>query len=125
MRILIFTLLTAILLQVCGRSWVVVYYEFNKAYIAKNLCENRDKPELKCHGKCKLMKLLEKERQKEKFPLGNVFEKSADILCEKPQFQIISVSCCLAPLQKVKSLFAYSSILSQGPFDNFLHPPAS
>ncbi|MFZ4545431.1 MAG: hypothetical protein ACOYOA_15365, partial [Saprospiraceae bacterium] len=77
LRFVIFTLLFAIILQVCGRSWIVVYYECNKDYIAKNLCENRDRPDLKCHGKCKLMKLMEKERQKEKFPLGNVFEKTS------------------------------------------------
>jgi hypothetical protein len=39
---------------------IVGYYEYNRAYIAKNLCENRNKPELKCCGKCYLRKQLAK-----------------------------------------------------------------
>jgi len=39
---------------------VVGYYELNKAYIVQNLCENRDKPQMKCCGKCYLRKQLQK-----------------------------------------------------------------
>lgn len=35
-----------------------VEYAFNKCYIAKVLCENKDKPRLKCDGKCYLKKQL-------------------------------------------------------------------
>ena len=35
-------------------------YQLNKAFIAANLCENRDKPVLKCHGKCHLTKQIER-----------------------------------------------------------------
>lgn len=39
---------------------IVAYYEYNRIYIAQNLCENRDKPALKCCGKCYLRKQLAK-----------------------------------------------------------------
>lgn len=39
---------------------IVGWYELNKDYIAKNLCENRDKPKMKCCGKCYLRKQLKK-----------------------------------------------------------------
>jgi hypothetical protein len=39
---------------------IVAWYEYHKAYIAKNLCENRDKPAMKCCGKCYLQKKLAK-----------------------------------------------------------------
>lgn len=39
---------------------IVGYYEVNKAYIARTLCENRAKPELKCCGRCYLRKQLKK-----------------------------------------------------------------
>lgn len=39
---------------------VVAWYEYNKTYIAQNLCENRNKPELNCCGKCVLHKKLAK-----------------------------------------------------------------
>jgi hypothetical protein len=42
---------------------IISYYELNKNYIAKNLCENRDKPAMKCCGKCYLRKQLKKVTQ--------------------------------------------------------------
>ena len=35
-------------------------YLANRDFIAKNLCENRNKPKLNCNGKCHLMKQLKK-----------------------------------------------------------------
>jgi hypothetical protein len=35
-----------------------VEYAVNKSYIVQYLCENRDKPRLKCDGKCYLAKQL-------------------------------------------------------------------
>lgn len=36
----------------------LIEYNVNKEYIASVLCENRDKPELACNGKCYLNKKL-------------------------------------------------------------------
>ena len=44
----------------------VVEYVVNYDYIAKVLCENKDKPEMKCNGKCHLMKELAKASEGEK-----------------------------------------------------------
>lgn len=38
----------------------VYNYVVNYDYIVQNLCENRDKPELSCNGKCYLAKQLSK-----------------------------------------------------------------
>lgn len=38
--------------------WSVVEYIVNYDYIVEKLCENRDKPELQCNGKCYLAKML-------------------------------------------------------------------
>ena len=40
-----------------------VEYVLNQDYIAEFLCVNKDKPELKCHGKCHLAKQIEKQNQ--------------------------------------------------------------
>ena len=49
------------LLMQCMAHYVVTgFYELNKDYIAKNLCENKDKPQMKCCGKCYLRKQLKK-----------------------------------------------------------------
>ena len=44
----------------------VIDYVINYDYIAKVLCENKAKPELKCNGKCHLMKELAKASEDEK-----------------------------------------------------------
>lgn len=49
-------LLTQCMIQLGIMGW----YQLNKAYIAANLCENRDKPAMKCCGKCYLRKQLKK-----------------------------------------------------------------
>jgi len=36
----------------------------NKEYIVENLCENKDKPELKCQGTCHLKKELIKNEER-------------------------------------------------------------
>ncbi|MGO3182408.1 MAG: hypothetical protein ACTIJ9_06195 [Aequorivita sp.] len=41
--------------------WPVLDYVANYDYIVTTLCENRDKPELECNGKCHLSKELAKE----------------------------------------------------------------
>lgn len=44
----------------------LVDYVINYNYISKELCENKAKPELKCNGKCHLMKELAKASEAEK-----------------------------------------------------------
>ena len=46
-----------------------ISWRINQDYIAKYLCENKDKKELKCKGKCHLMKNLKKSEQQENIPL--------------------------------------------------------
>ncbi len=44
---------------------VFLGFEANQNYIAKELCENKDKPEMHCNGKCYLMKKLKQAQDKE------------------------------------------------------------
>jgi len=53
------------LLQCSGYLLIYIDFVANQDYIAKNLCENRDRPELKCNGKCQLCKRLKAEDKKE------------------------------------------------------------
>lgn len=63
--------LTAIILVLCLgcqcvlKLAIVTWFELNREYIAATLCENRDKPELVCCGKCVLTKELKKADQRE------------------------------------------------------------
>lgn len=66
-------------------SWLKPYFPYldyliNKEYIAENLCENKEKPELQCNGKCHLKKEVQKaaeevidsEEGPQKNPTGKV-----------------------------------------------------
>jgi hypothetical protein len=61
----------AILLLFCSVSLnlsgllVFAGFEMNRAYIAKELCVNRKKPELHCNGKCYLVNKLRQVQDKE------------------------------------------------------------
>lgn len=51
--------------------WPVAEYVMNYDYIKNVLCENKDKPQLNCDGKCYLAKQLAKEsQQNQKNPFG-------------------------------------------------------
>jgi hypothetical protein len=43
----------------------IAYFNLNREYIAKVLCENRDKPKLNCNGKCYLAKILKQQQDKQ------------------------------------------------------------
>jgi len=49
-----------------SRFFVYASFDLNRNYIAKELCENRSKPELHCNGKCFLKKKLQAAEEKEK-----------------------------------------------------------
>lgn len=40
-------------------SWEI-WYNINQTYVAEELCENKEKEELECNGKCYLKKQIEK-----------------------------------------------------------------
>lgn len=61
----IFTALLA-LLMLSGSLMnlgLLVYYQLNKTYIANQWCVNKDRPALKCEGKCYLGKQLKKAEE--------------------------------------------------------------
>lgn len=48
--------------------FLTIFYFTDKQAFIENFCENIDKPELKCNGKCQLKKITEEERNKEDTP---------------------------------------------------------
>ncbi len=53
-------LLLSISYQSFVKLGIVIWYQVNKEYVARNLCENKNRPEKKCCGKCYLNKQLNK-----------------------------------------------------------------
>ena len=54
------------MLQNFNQLVIMLEFKINFSYVASVLCENRDKPEMHCKGKCQLRKQLEKDQQQEK-----------------------------------------------------------
>ncbi len=52
------------LLMLIKPLWPVAEYVMNYDYIVNVLCENKDKPQMHCDGKCFLSKQLAKESEK-------------------------------------------------------------
>ena len=69
----------------------VVDYIVNYDYISKVLCENKDKPELKCNGKCHLKKELAKASEDEK-PINSDKKNNSKQEIEVLFFQEIKTS---------------------------------
>jgi hypothetical protein len=65
MKLILVSALMALVFTHTFSKWmVVVEYNLNKDFIAKNLCVNKAKPKLHCKGKCQMMKkLAEEEKQ--------------------------------------------------------------
>ncbi|WP_080058500.1 hypothetical protein [Spirosoma aerolatum] len=62
---LLYILVLATLLPTVSQWGTIAYYQVNKDYIARVLCENRDKPELHCDGQCYLAKRLKTQQEKQ------------------------------------------------------------
>ncbi|GAB2976027.1 hypothetical protein GCM10027049_08440 [Mucilaginibacter puniceus] len=77
-RITSIVLLIALITANYSYFFVYAGFELNKKYIAATLCENRDKPQLHCNGKCYFMKKINQANEK---------EKSAERQAQKNLFQ--------------------------------------
>lgn len=96
------------------------YYYANKNYVASALCENKDKPQLQCQGKCFLKKQLdrtEKEDKKEKTAL-----KGAETAVYIPAtlFDTAQNSYAITTDYPLFKLHNYTFLLDRTCF----HPPA-
>ena len=64
MKFIAVPILTFLIATQAFSKWVMLFeFQLNRDFISKNLCENRAKPNLKCGGKCQLMKAMEKEEK--------------------------------------------------------------
>lgn len=103
-------------------SWEVWYY-VNIDYVAEELCENQEEPELECNGKCYLAKQLAKAEsentpeQPDK-PVNPFLQKEqAMCYCWFPPTPVIE----LEELQR--GLVPYTSHIKNRSLEAVFHPP--
>lgn len=122
LKFVINSVLILLLMMQTSNTWfVVMAFRINIEYIKANLCENRDRPKLKCGGNCVLMKKLKEKESKEQDASGSSrIEFSLQVLSSKSFFATIEA---LQPDARVP----YCSRAKSGkPIDNSLgifHPP--
>lgn len=110
--------------DITSLSWNI-WYLANKDYVAKELCVNKAKPQLKCNGKCHLAKQLQKleEPQPKKPPTAPKHLKLKEL-----EWVVASVELLPATQNPVtiESTHTYWNDLKKAPrsFSNTIfHPP--
>jgi hypothetical protein len=72
--------LLAFLVMSFSKTVIVVDFYANQSYIAKNLCENRDKPMLHCCGRCLLRKRLANQDKQDQNNPDRKDDRSSEVL---------------------------------------------
>jgi hypothetical protein len=67
-RIAATLLLLAFATQLLSKVGIMVYYQFNKEYITKTYCVNKEKPQMHCNGHCHMQKQLKKQDEQPNKP---------------------------------------------------------
>jgi hypothetical protein len=102
-----------------SKCWLVVGFAINQKTIAATLCENRNKPELSCHGKCYLRKQMANEERQENAALGNSGKEKFEVVVPDQAAPSVVATARLNPT----SFPIYkAAILQQEPVSIF-HPP--
>src|SRR5688500_2940830 len=87
-----------LLTQTFSKWFMVAGYTMNKDFIAKNLCENRDKPKLLCNGKCQLAKKMAAEESSSNSTNGSVVKVPfSEVWCNNLATTILSFAAPAKP----------------------------
>ncbi|MBO9614262.1 MAG: hypothetical protein J7619_16275 [Dyadobacter sp.] len=107
------------------KVWVIpllyLDFEIRREYIVANLCENRNRPQMHCDGKCYLAKRIaaldeQEKRQAEKTYMSRLLDQVMDqrtdfsfaqqpVLVELLPRTIFSLAACFTPRMAVDDIF--------------------
>ncbi|WP_276134812.1 hypothetical protein [Polluticoccus soli] len=121
-RIVAILLLLSLSFQCLVKLGVVAWYEVNKSYVSQTLCENRDKPQMRCHGKCYLKKQLAKTGNSED-QSKNKTEQSSQLTIDFIICDCITLAYVLPAAMPAENGF-YSDFATESVLHSVFHPPA-
>jgi len=111
-----------ILFQTFNRVLIIAQYYANQEYIAKNICENRDKPKMHCNGKCHLKKQLAKEEKEQSpSPRSQKSEEVVTLFSSHNLYTIIEH----VNIATRKSYFTYNDMRTAFFLSSVFHPPSA
>jgi hypothetical protein len=90
-KIVAIVALLGIMLQTISQVVIMAEYYAQKDYIARNLCENRSRPEMHCEGKCCLKKKLAKQGKEQTPAPGNQKDETATLFFCEPTCETLVV----------------------------------
>jgi len=100
----------------------VAYYRVNQDYIAKNLCENRDKPMLNCNGQCYLAKQLKAFEEKEQKSNSERLEKMPEVVLAFQAIEPVFSARFMATIA-IENHFPAQEFFPNPAAKGFFHPP--
>jgi hypothetical protein len=83
-------LLLLVLIKMLALPFLCLQFDLNRAEIASRYCENKDKPQMKCGGKCQLKKQLRATEgmSNSASQHGNSFSFNVDFFEESPALDL-------------------------------------
>ncbi|MCE6991139.1 hypothetical protein [Dyadobacter sp. CY323] len=120
--VIVYIWLITTVLPTFSQWGTIAYYQINKEYITRVLCENRDKPQLHCNGKCYLAKKLKEQQEKQD-------KQTSELVQNIPVLQlfaspIVSYEFLSGPFQQSPVLtFSYHLATYQAPLSILVPPP--
>lgn len=117
--ILSLLLIAIILFNSLRVSFTYVYYFADTASFIERLCENKDKPEMQCNGKCHLKKVTQNNNTNDdKVPFKEIdFKEVILYVVQQVSFNFINFTVKKKDISNYNNLYAYSLI------STLYHPP--
>lgn len=120
-RALTLLLLFAVAAQTFNQGILLINFHINRAYIAKNLCENRYRPMLHCNGKCILAKKIKQQEKKDQQNPERKIQNKSEVIFSRSFF-------ANAPALQIPAYNPHSFLVTEKPNDlpsSIFHPPCA
>ncbi|MGZ0015127.1 hypothetical protein [Yeosuana sp. AK3] len=103
-------LATIIIFNSLRISFTYAYYYLDTSGFIEKLCENKDKPELQCNGKCQLMKVAQNNQAADdKVPFKYIdFKEITLFVVEQDSYHFLSHLSRTSHLNDYDNLYRYS-----------------
>jgi hypothetical protein len=114
-------LLFLVLSQTFSQWFVLAAFKINQAYIAKNTCENRYRPQMNCNGNCVLMRKMKQQEKEDQNSPGTPKLEFSNIILSSRSFFTAELSLSTDTYQSIFPIFNTGKPVDM-PFAVF-HPP--
>jgi hypothetical protein len=112
-----------LLAQTFSKWLIIIDFQMNKAYIAKDLCVNKTKPKMHCNGNCQMMKKMAEEEKENSSPINTNNHK---ITSEETVYFHKTIVPTIVPIEeerlKYNSIYNFSKLYA--PVSSIFRPPA-